>query len=53
MIIGKAKTSGWFRNDKSGERFGDIMSVIKTSKLGQLNPFKCIKDIYEGKVLFA
>ena len=53
MIKGKTKISGGFRSFKGGERFGNIMSVIKTAKLRQLNPLACIKDIYQGKSLFA
>lgn len=53
MIKGKTKVSGGFRSSKGGERFGNIMSVIKTAKLRKLNPFTCIKNIYQGKSLFA
>lgn len=53
MIKGKTKISGGFRSSKGGERFGNTMSVIKTAKLRNLNPFDCIKEIYEGKALFA
>ena len=53
MIKGKTKVSGGFRSFKGGERFGNIMSVIKTAKLRKLNPLACIKDIYQGKSLFA
>ena len=53
MIKGKTKVSGGFRSSNGGERFGKIMSIIKTSKLRKLNPLKCIKEIYQGKSLFA
>ncbi len=53
MIKGKTKISGGFRSTKGGERFGNIMSVIKTAKLRKLNPLECIKQIYQGKSLFA
>ena len=53
MIKGKTKVSGGFRSTKGGERFGNIMSVIKTAKLRKLNPLNCIKEIYQGNVLFA
>lgn len=53
MIKGKTKISGGFRSSRGGERFGNIMSVIKTAKLRKLNPLTCIKEIYEGKDLFA
>ena len=50
MIKGKTKVSGGFRSSKGGERFGNIMSIIKTAKLRKLNPLACIKDIYQGKL---
>lgn len=53
MIKGKTKVSGGFRSTKGGERFGKIMSVIKTAKLRKLNPLNCIKEIYQDKSLFA
>lgn len=53
MIKGKTKVSGGFRSAKGGERFGNIMSVIKTAKLRKLNPLSCIKQIYQGESLFA
>ena len=37
MIKGKTKVSGGFRSTKGGERFGKMMSVIKTAKLRKLN----------------
>lgn len=53
MIKGKTKVSGGFRSYNGGVRFGNIMSIIKTSKLRDINPFNSIKDIMCGKVLFA
>ena len=53
MIKGKTKVSGGFRSSKGGERFGKIMSVVKTAKLRKLNPLNCIKEIYQGNSLFA
>lgn len=53
MIKGKTKVSGGFRSSKGGERFGNIMSIIKTARLRNLNPLTCIKEIYQGKSLFA
>lgn len=53
MIKGKTKVSGGFRSNKGGERFGKIMSIIKTAKLREKNPLTCIKSIYQGKALFA
>ena len=53
MIKAKTKVSGGFRSSKGGERFGNIMSIIKTAKLRKLNPLACIREIYQGKALFA
>ena len=53
MIKGKTKVSGGFRSTKGGERFGNIMSIIKTAKLRKLNTLTCIKEIYQGKSLFT
>ena len=53
MIKGKTKVSGGFRSENGAIRFGNAMSIIKTAKLRNLNPFECIKAIFEGKSLFA
>ena len=53
MIKSKTKVSGGFRSRKGAVRFGQTMSIIKTAKLRKLNPFDCIKAIFEGKTLFA
>lgn len=53
MIKGKTKVSGGFRSHDGGIRFGNIMSIIKTSKLRNMNPFNSIQDIMSEKVLFA
>ena len=53
MIKGKTKVSGGFRSREGAIRFGNIMSVIKTARLRNLNPITCIKSIFEGKTLFA
>ena len=53
MIKNKTKVSGGFRSHNGGVRFGNIMSIIKTSKLRCFNPFNSIVDIMNGKVLFA
>ena len=53
MIKGKTKVSGGFRSENGAIRFGKIMSIIKTARLRDLNPFDCIKAIFEGKSLFA
>ncbi len=53
MIKNKTKMSGGFRSNNGGERFGNIMSVIKTAIIRKMNPYECIKQIFEGKELFA
>ena len=53
MIKNKTKVSSGFRSYNGGVRFGNIMSVIKTSKLRGINPFSSIVDIMNGKTLFA
>ena len=53
MVKGKTKVSGRFRSNKGGERFGRIMSIIKTSKLRKLNPLNSVMEIYQGKALFG
>lgn len=53
MIKSKTKVSGGFRSYNGGLRFGNIMSIIKTSKLRNINPFNSIQDIMSGKILFA
>ena len=53
MIKSKTKISGGFRSHNGGIRFGNIMSIIKTSKLRHLNPFYSIINIMNGKNLFA
>lgn len=53
MIKGKTKVSGGFRSKNGAIRFGKTMSIIKTAKLRKMDPFECIKAIFEGKALFA
>lgn len=53
MIKGKTKVSGGFRSKNGGIRFGNIMSIIKTSKFRGINPFDSIKRIMSGESLFA
>ena len=53
MIKGKTKVSGGFRSKRGGERFGNIMSIIKTSKLRKQDVYKNIGQIFENKSLFA
>ncbi|MGM9876828.1 MAG: transposase, partial [Bacilli bacterium] len=47
MIKGKTKVSGGFRSKNGAIRFGKTMSIIKTAKLRKMNPFECIKAIFE------
>ena len=53
MIKGKTKVSGGFRSENGEIRFGNIMSIIKTSKLRGINPYNSIKLIMSGESLFA
>lgn len=53
MIKSKTKVAGGFRSSKGGENFGITMSIIKTSKLRNINPLNSIKDIFQSKSLFA
>ena len=53
MIKGKTKVSDGFRSENGGIRFGNIMSIIKTARLREQNPFECIKLIFDGQELFA
>lgn len=53
MIKGKTKVSGGFRSEKGAVSFRKIMSIIKTARLRNLNPFDCIKVIFKGQTLFA
>ena len=53
MVKSKTKVSGGFRSSKGGERFGNTMSIIKTSKLRNKTPFESIDEIMRGNSLFA
>lgn len=53
MIKGKTKVSGGFRSKNGAIRFGNAMSIIKTSKLRGINPYDSIKLIMCGESLFA
>lgn len=53
MIKGKTKISGGFRSKKGGERFGNIMSVIKTCKLRNIGVYDSLKLMLKGESLFA
>lgn len=53
MKKGKTKVSGGFRSSKSGEKFGNIMSIIKTTRLRNLNPLTCIKEIYQASLYLS
>lgn len=52
MIKSKTKVSGGFRSNKGGIRFGNIMSIIKTSLLRKVSPFDSIVNIMNGFSLF-
>ena len=49
----KTKVSGGFRSMKGIESFVNILSVIKTSKKRNMNPYHAIKSIINGEILFA
>ena len=53
MIKGKTKVSGGFRSENGAIRFGNVMSIIKTSKLRGINPFDSINRIMYGENLFS
>lgn len=53
MIKSKTKISGGFRSYNGGFRFSNIMSIIKTSKLRNINPFSSIINIINNIPLFA
>lgn len=53
LLMDKNIASGGFRSKNGGIRFGNIMSIIKTSKLRGINPFDSIKRIMSGESLFA
>ena len=52
MIKSKTKISGGFRSDNRGLRFGNIMSIIKTSKLRNINLISSIINIINNFSLF-
>ena len=47
----KMKVAGCFRSDKGAETFAKIYSVISTLKKQEMNIFKNIQDIFNGKEL--
>lgn len=49
----KTKVSGGFRSHLGIERYVNALSIIKTSKKRNINPFNTIKNIFNNKVLFA
>ena len=53
MIKSKTKVSGGFRSHNGGVRFGNIMSIIKTSILRNINPFLSIVSVMNNVPLFA
>jgi len=49
----KLKVSGCFRSKTGSDYFADALSIIKTSKKRKENIISNIKNIFDGKVLFA
>lgn len=49
----KTKISGGFRSMDGASNYTDALSIIKTSIKRNINPFDSIKNILDGKVLFA
>ena len=50
---GKTKVSGGFRSMEGANYFADALSIVKTSKKRNINPYDSIKLIFDGKILFA
>lgn len=49
----KTKVSGGFRSMKGANNFVKALSIIKTSKKRNINPFDSIKRIFNNEVLFT
>ena len=49
----KTKISGSFKNIDSATSYCNAISIIKTSKKRNVNPFDSIKSIFNNEVLFA
>ena len=49
----KTKVSGGFRSKKGIDNFVKALSIIKTSKKRNINPFDSIKRIFNNEILFA
>ena len=49
----KTKVSGGFRSMKGIESFVDTLSVTKTAKKRNMNPYHAIKSILNGEAIFA
>lgn len=49
----KTKVSGGFRSMKGADSFVKALSIVKTSKKRNINPFDSIKRIFDNEVLFA
>lgn len=48
----KTKVSGGFRSMKGAENFVNTLSIIKTAKKRNINPYHAIKRIFDGEELF-
>ena len=49
----KTKVSGGFRNISVAECYANALSIIKTSKKRNINPFDSIKRIFNNEELFT
>ena len=49
----KTKVSGGFRSMKGAESYTKALSIIKTSKKREINPFDSIKRIFNNEIIFA
>lgn len=50
---GKTKVSGGFRSLEGANNFADALSIVKTSKKRNINPYNSIQSIFDGETLFA
>ena len=53
IIKTKTKISGGFRSEEGAQIYCDAISIIKTSKRREINPFKAILAIFNNEELFA
>lgn len=49
----KTKVSGGFRSMKGAKHYANTLSIIKTAKKRNINPYYAIKSILDGEVLFT